>query len=446
MQTPFYNLSSTRSYNNISSSSTASTSSLQSLLPPPPINSTINRPNRPRRKRSHGNVNNSSHSLEAIDELPLSEDAHERGWIDGLHIRMGSGGSSHNGNGSSSTRDEDSINGRETKRIRPSLDSFEPAFASLNLSSPSTSTSNHYYNSYGSQIHNNFDNKNRDFNHHQNNNNNNNNLNSTRYSSYNNNQPPSLIPYNTISPPTPTPIIPTILPSSSSTSSLPVTPPMQQGENHSTSLSTSTSTDSLCPPPIFSPGSSNGSGGSRFSPTTPFGSPIDIIERSSGGIGVGIGDIKMGGTNTFDLGPNKIWVNSLDDSDDEEEIATSNKKKVEKDKELKAILAASGVGTLDLPDLLPKSILVEVSKNLIPSEELGLVLYKPLNFGGGSGGGILGDKEEKDLAFETYQREAEKSEREEEVIEINVGGNNGDGMMEEFDAEEVEEDMMDLDF
>lgn len=444
MQTPFYNLSSTRSYNNISgsTSSSASTSALQSLLPPPPINPTSNRPNRPRRKRSHGNVNNSN-SLEAIDELPLSEDAHERGWIDGLQIRMG------NGYNSTNTREEDisSINGRETKRIRPSLDSFEPAFASLNLSSPSSNNnqSSNYYNNNSQQHYSNFNNfdKTRDFNH-------NNNNNSTRFT----NVQPSLIPY-TILPPTPTPTIPTPLPSSSSSSSLlPVTPPMQQGENHNTSssssLSTSNSNDSLCPPPIFSPGyGSSSSNGSRFSPTTPFGSPIDVLDRST------IGDIKMGGTNSFNIGPNKIWVNSLDDSDDEEEV-TSKKLIVDKAKE--AVLAASGVGT-SLPDLLPKSVLAEVSKGLLPprssqSDELGLVLYKPLKFGG-----ILGDKEEKDLAFENYQRDAQKEEREEEVIEINVGANNGDGMMEEVEDETVqihldnreqevvvEDDMMDLDF
>lgn len=327
--------------------------------------------------------------------------------------------------------------GRRIKRLRPSLENFEPAFASLNLGSTAalggtttqmggagltrsrellphqwslhqdTSISNGLGYSPPRSQH-------------------------STHSRSNSN--PSLFPHSLSSSRAlyqPPHVL--LNASSSEPNLLPVTPPLQLGEH---SISASSSANSLCPPPILSPSttSSNflnfpnhyGHTHNLVPTPSPILSPPPPALSSSNNLE---SDIKMGGTSSYSINPHIIWVNSLDDSDDEEDSATTTTTSsgikgshqiigtshssfdAGSPPDLRpAILAASGLKPL--PSVLPLDILNNVTRT--SREERGLVLYQPLKFGGGLMSAIDGvDKgQEKEVEYAEYRRRAEWEERE----------------------------------
>lgn len=464
-----------------------------------------------RRKRSHPSGPGTGASLDSIDEFPSSEDAHERGWVgvegDGLSlsVRMGeesfgitrsmSGGSAtsstsgstgtgrglggslfDNSNTSGSGSGYGSEGGRRTKRLRPSLENFEPAFASLNLGSTAalggTTTQ-----MGGTGLTRSREMLPHQWSLHQDDSTRNGidieespprSQHSTHSRSHSN---PSLFPHSSSSsrliyqPPH------LLLNSSSSEPNLlPVTPPLQLGEH---SLSASSSANSLCPPPILSPSTTSSSflnfpnhygHSNNLVPTpSPILSPPPPATTTSNHL---TSDIKMGGTSSYAVNPHVIWVNSLDDSDDEEDsstmtttssgikgshqiIGTSHHSSFNAGTPAElhpAILAASGLKPL--PTLLPLDILNNVTRT--SREERGLILYQPLKFGLGltpvSEGEVVVDQErEKEVEYAEYRRRAEWEERETD-LEDEEDGEEMDAAAEGGAGEaEGDVDMMEID-
>ncbi|KAM0755871.1 hypothetical protein T439DRAFT_320574 [Meredithblackwellia eburnea MCA 4105] len=210
---------------------------------------------------------------------------------------------------------------------------------------------------------------------------------------------------------------------------LPVTPPMQQGESHG-AASLDFGHPLGVPPPLIR----------THRPTpTPTPSPPAINHHQHPQFTIGTvmeEDSKMSSDSSYEIAPNVVYVSSLDDSDDELEDDREVGKAglhglVDSDSqggtgdvsriELHPSFLAATSSSKGLPSPLPPELL----KHHRPTEEMGLVLYRPLTF--------PAEKEavaKKEQDYQEYQRERAKEEaRHDELAEgLKEGVEEGDAM------------------